>query len=447
MSAGLVESIGVVDPKHAHYRKSLGFSAAELVERIGGIHGSAGDKTPLLVTVTALSIVASDLTAIHAFRDVMALLPLIVLPLAALHWRTRRAGAALWIPVGLVALLVWSMLSYVWSADPPKSLHLILEFVSAGAVGAIVAAVLEPREILKSVSISGKAIIAMSWADVVVHYHTATTPPPGDPIGWHALFGQKNGLGFAMAVSLIAIGCDRSGKRWVWGLWLVLGAVLLRESHSGAGLSVTLAVCSLVVWLSLLRNTFQPSTRAALKVLSIGLTLAAAACLALDFSTATAILGKNATLTGRTRIWGAVLHAITQNPILGYGYGGVWADASGETGRLWRAIGFPVYEAHEQYLDVLLQLGAIGAVLLLCVLLAAWRRTLVGIRSSDGCQRWLLYMVFAFSLEGVVESAMFGFDILLVAAVVGAALVRDRAGVPVQRLRVGTAPGPVEGTR
>lgn len=410
----------------AEHLVSGGFSALGLVDRLEGRSRRKFEKTPLLVPVTAAAMVATTLTADHVFRDVSSLLPLAVLPLAALHWRTRRRGAPFWVPVGLVALLVWSMLSYVWSADPPKSLHLIIEFVSAGVTGVVVAAALEPREVLKAFSISGKAIVALNWADVVVHYHAATTPPPDNPIGWHALFGQKNALGFAMAVSLIAIGSDRSGRRWVQGAWLVLGAILLRESHSGAGLCVTLAVCSMAVWLSLLRHTYHRSTRAALKAVSLALAAAAAAVLVLDFSTATALLGKTASLTGRTRIWGAVVHAIAQKPILGYGYGGVWASSTGETAKLWRAIGFPVYEAHEQYLDVLLQLGVVGFLLLLGVLLAAWRRTLVGIRSSDSCHRWLLYMVFAFSLEGVVESAMFGFDILLVAAVVVAALVRDR---------------------
>jgi O-antigen ligase len=42
-----------------------------------------------------------------------------------------------------------------------------------------------------------------------------------------------------------------------------------------------------------------------------------------------AILGKDATLTGRTKIWAAVMREIEDRPWLGYGYQAVWGDKSG----------------------------------------------------------------------------------------------------------------------
>ena len=41
------------------------------------------------------------------------------------------------------------------------------------------------------------------------------------------------------------------------------------------------------------------------------------------------LLGKDATLTGRTKIWDAIWRQIQERPWTGYGYSAVWDDKSG----------------------------------------------------------------------------------------------------------------------
>ena len=66
---------------------------------------------------------------------------------------------------------------------------------------------------------------------------------------------------------------------------------------------------------------------------------------------ATAI-GRDETLTGRTEIWASILPDIERQPFLGYGFSSFWtAETKGEHN---------IGEAHNGYLEVLLELGFVG---------------------------------------------------------------------------------------
>lgn len=73
------------------------------------------------------------------------------------------------------------------------------------------------------------------------------------------------------------------------------------------------------------------------------------------------LFGRDATLTGRTDlIWSKLLPIAMQHPLMGIGYGAFWI----------RPVDFdftmPINQAHNGYLDVMIELGGIGLVLLFC---------------------------------------------------------------------------------
>ena len=74
------------------------------------------------------------------------------------------------------------------------------------------------------------------------------------------------------------------------------------------------------------------------------------------------LLGKDATLTGRTKIWTAVLHAIHRRPWLGYGYGAVWTETDlwGPLNPIVKEAGFKPEHAHNSWLEQWLGMGVIG---------------------------------------------------------------------------------------
>lgn len=77
-----------------------------------------------------------------------------------------------------------------------------------------------------------------------------------------------------------------------------------------------------------------------------------------------AMLGRNASLTGRTDIWQACLTAAAEHPILGYGYGGFWGLPNNTVSAI-----FDIKSAHNGYLDIYLQLGTVGIIMLTIFLL------------------------------------------------------------------------------
>lgn len=387
-------------------------------------------RTPPLIVVGAVSLTASTLVSVHVVRDLMLAVPLLIVPLAFAHWREHRRDGVLRIPVVLLLLLIWIAASYAWSSDPAKSSHLIPEYLAVAVAGIAMGVVLRPPDVHRMAALASKIIVAINAADLVLRHHSATAPGAGNPPGWHALFGQKNVLGFAMAIALTTLAFERRSGRARYA-WMLLAGVMVVGSRSGAGLSVSLAVASLALWLWVMRKSLHRSSRVALKALSVALALGAGLLVAFDLRAATGLLGKSATLTGRTRIWAVVVPAIGKDWLHGYGYGGVWAGGP-ESQRLWAQLGFHAFEAHDQYLDTLLQLGVCGAVLFLVVLVSAWRGVLRGVVRASAEQRWMLCILFAYCLEGVVESDVFGFGFIMVAPVLVAAslLVADPTPLP-----------------
>ena len=63
--------------------------------------------------------------------------------------------------------------------------------------------------------------------------------------------------------------------------------------------------------------------------------------------------------------------AISKRPLLGYGYGGFWRGLSGESGNVISYVGFGVPHAHSGYLNIWLQIGAVGLGLFLASLFIA----------------------------------------------------------------------------
>jgi O-antigen ligase len=79
--------------------------------------------------------------------------------------------------------------------------------------------------------------------------------------------------------------------------------------------------------------------------------------------------GRDATLTGRTDLWTDLLVIAKDNPVLGVGYGAFWI---GDTHNLWEKYLWKPTQGHNGYLDVYVELGAIGVILLIGVIIAGY---------------------------------------------------------------------------
>jgi len=109
-------------------------------------------------------------------------------------------------------------------------------------------------------------------------------------------------------------------------------------------------------------------------------------------------LGRNSTLTGRTLIWQAVLSLHT-NPWFGTGFESFWLGNRLE--RVWHMSVDGIQEAHNGYLELYLNLGWCGILLLGAVIVVGYARALAAVHSDrqDGRLRLaLLTATLIFSL-------------------------------------------------
>lgn len=190
--------------------------------------------------------------------------------------------------------------------------------------------------------------------------------------------------------------------RWQWGglLLLTIALVLLSTSKSSLlGLGVGLGILALALWM-------KQGMRIGLVTLWIGVcvggVLAAILLLAPEF--VFGLLGRDATLTGRTDIWVALANNIEQKPWLGYGYGAFWAPESVPGNWVREALQWDAPTAHNGWIEVTIALGFVGlALLLLDFLMTVGRAVLASVSTWTGV--FALAFCAQFFLFSLSESA------------------------------------------
>jgi exopolysaccharide production protein ExoQ len=109
-------------------------------------------------------------------------------------------------------------------------------------------------------------------------------------------------------------------------------------------------------------------------------TALAAACVPLFLDAAGGVLsavGRDPTLTQRTELWGEVVK-LTPNPLLGAGFESFWLGKRLEI--LWDHFWWRPNESHNGYIEVYLNLGWVGIVLLASLLIVGYRHALATLR-------------------------------------------------------------------
>ena len=94
--------------------------------------------------------------------------------------------------------------------------------------------------------------------------------------------------------------------------------------------------------------------------------------------TALQSIGKDPTLTDRTAIWGLVI-GMTKNPLMGTGFESFWLGP--RLDQIWAEYSWGPMEAHNGYIEIYLQLGWIGLMLLGVVIVTGYRRVIAAYRN------------------------------------------------------------------
>ena len=378
--------------------------------------GQEHDGQRLLSWLFTISWLMGNLVSFKPFRSGLLILPVLAV-VCFLVSRFDRRASDVRVPAILAGFIFWCVLSYGWSLSPKDGSHQMPEYVAMLVTGLVCGLVLTPQGLLASLARASRILICIVGVSLVVDYHAATAPPALDPVpGWHGPVGGKNGLGLLMAIALAAFAFEDRRVR-ARRLWIVAAVVLLVGAQSGAGWCLSLLAVGMLLWRAALSRQVNAIGKVLLKVLAATCGIASLTFLFVDLPAATGVIGKSPNFTGRTSIWTSVIDAIPEHLLTGTGYAGVWFSDGGATAKLTRAIGFRAYEAHQGYLDVTLQLGAVGALLFLTLLIATLCRLIPNFATRPRAEAGLLVLVLALVLENFAESMWTGFGVLLFAAI------------------------------
>ncbi len=154
-------------------------------------------------------------------------------------------------------------------------------------------------------------------------------------------------------------------------LWLVLKADSM-TSLSCLGLASAVLIMTTRRWVAAHDGYLLALTSGAIAVALIALFMDSG-------GTMVGSLGRNATLTGRTQIWSAVLSQHT-NPLLGVGFESFWLGSRMQA--VWDLSQKGIEEAHNGYLEMYLDLGWLGLLALGVLIVTGYRHAIDAFRSN-----------------------------------------------------------------
>lgn len=303
------------------------------------------------------------------------------------------------LPWFAVLYVVWAVASLLWSAYPSATLLTLLLLLTTTVQAMFVGSVLVWRELVRAIASALKWILALSiafelwvsvfWGGPIMSGFVR--PPAGtDPIEmWsrdnlfdaggriQGIFGNSNSLAYVALLGMVVFAirfAARAPRRPLLIGWFALAAFLFVRSGSATATLAAAAVVVVLVTVLLMRRTRHAGerTRYYLAYALVGVGGLAALWLLRD--RVFVFLGRSADLTGREAIWAAVWARATERPVLGWGFSTPWVPTDPAFDGWIIDHGVTVMQAHNMWLDVFLQLGAIGLALMLLTMLAfVWR--------------------------------------------------------------------------
>jgi exopolysaccharide production protein ExoQ len=118
----------------------------------------------------------------------------------------------------------------------------------------------------------------------------------------------------------------------------------------------------------------------------------------LPFFDVSEVLNRDSTLTGRSDLWTKLVPYAKQNFLLGYGIGGFWSDL--------RIDKIQSIEAHNGYLDVILNYGIVGLILFSILLMSSSRKAQQEIIKNPDFGIFWFCVILMTLLQNIPESSL-----------------------------------------
>ena len=376
--------------------------------------------------------------------DLGVLIVLFLFTLAVLARRRAEWAGVLKESPWLLALIVFMLVSIIWSEIPDVSLKRWIKELLAVLMALAVFSEPHARQAMESL-FRRITYILIPFSLILIKYFPVYGVDYGPWSGeqeWIGVAQQKNSLASLCIISAIFLVWSLI-KRWrdkgpsVWkyqfhaeALLLLLAFYLLGGPDHSVFYSATSTyaflggalVCGWVLLLEKLGKRIKAGTLTAVIVFLILLGVATVFISGSGIRFFAASAGRDATLTGRTQVWTSLLPVVMRSPVVGKGFGGFWTSRTREV--------FQISGAHSGYLDVVLGIGIVGLLLVAMFLVSSGRRARDELSRDVGWGvLWIGYLIVA-AVHNIGESSIDTFTaqltaILLIFTVCSSAKVRE----------------------
>jgi exopolysaccharide production protein ExoQ len=235
----------------------------------------------------------------------------------------------------------------------------------------------------------------------------------GASISWRGVCEHKNGLGLLCAFMGIYL-VWRLLKKWpnlramsLDGLLLLLTLYLFRGARSATSYVVfTMGVLVLVIE-ALFKGDTKKLRAALIISLVLVLVLQALSIIVLGQPVTSLIFsatGRDSTYTGRAPLWRELIKIGGQRPFLGAGYGSFWMGNL--THNLWDQFEWRPTNGHNGYIDIFVDLGLVGLIILILLIVRAYKRITTGLRSNRDISGLFLAFFVMILFHNVTESSL-----------------------------------------
>lgn len=268
-------------------------------------------------------------------------------------------------------LILWALLSVTWSGAPDVTFRRGVAVVLTTLYGLVLYVRFSFGGFLRllGVAVVIAVISSLVLALMLPDWGVMGYPHEG---AWRGVFVHKNVLGRVAAFSLLVLGALVYQSRTVfartsWSGAFLMSLVALSGSRSATSLVLAVVTLTGLLFLRLarwLRRAWQ------VVLLSFFVLMGGLAMFVMqDYETVVQALGRDVTLTGRVPLWKTLIPLAVEHFWLGYGYGGFWLGWDGPSAGVWTTVGWSPSHGHNGYLDLWLDLGAVGLALGLMVLM------------------------------------------------------------------------------
>jgi O-antigen ligase len=302
------------------------------------------------------------------------------------------------LPWFVVAYVAWATLSLTWSAWPQTTALTLLLLYITTLQALFIGGVLTWRELVRAIASALKWVMALSilfelWVAVFIGQPILpgfVVEKADDPIEYwsrnnlfdfpgrlQGIMGNANLLApvalLAIVVFAIRLASGAPRRTFLW-IWIALSAYLFVRASSATAYLAAAAVAVVLITVLLMRRAAKPGERTKYYLAYAVVGLGGVVGLWLLRDVIFTALGRSADLTGREGIWEAVLSRAAERPWIGWGFATPWVTGDPAFDVRLTDHGQPVMQAHNMWVDVSMQLGIIGVVLLALLYFAfVWR--------------------------------------------------------------------------